>query len=369
MSVSSTSSAEVLSNLSSSYISTTDEDESTEETLGREEFLTLLVAQLENQDPLNPQEGTDFTAQLAEYSQLEQLMNLNDTMTSMTDVFETSSESDGVSYIGREVTGYIDSLDVSDGTVTSGFYNLSEAADVIVDIYDSDGNKVTRLYEGQMASGGHLLTWDGTDSSGDSVADGKYTYTVLADYGNGYEDVETTVTGTVDGVTYNNGTAYLVVQGVLVSMDDITSVTELTGESETESIMDYLGKGIKTSSPIVLIEDGEVSGEDLSFELEDAEGVTVKIYDAYDELVNTLTLDADEVAEGTNTIHWNGYSSSGSVVSDGLYYYTVLTDSGDYASTDVSGEVESIRTVNSVQYLVIEDSGRLVALSNVEEIY
>ena len=372
MAVSSSSNTQkILSNLSSGYTSKTQEEESSEDTLGRAQFLTLLVAQLENQDPLNPAEGTEFTSQLAQYSQLEQLMNLNDTMTGMTEAFQSSTESDGTSYIGKEVTGTIESLEVSKGSVTSGFYNLAQSADVIVEIYDADGTKVTRLYEGQKSSGGQLLSWDGTDSSGAAVTDGQYTYKVLANYGNGYQEVETSVTGTVEGVTYNNGTPYLVVQGVLVSIDDVTSVTEIDTNTDTESIMDYLGHNISSSAPIVLLEDGEVSGEDLTFDLEDGheEEITVKIYDAYNELVNTITVSAEKLEEGTNSVHWNGCGSSGTKVSDGLYYYTVQTESGSYVPTEVSGEVGAIRTVNSVQYLELQDSGRLVSLSNVKKIY
>ena len=368
MTISSTTNSS-LDSISSGYVSSTAQSSEAEETLGREEFLVLLVAQLENQDPLNPQEGTDFTAQLAEYSQLEQLMNLNDSIEGMSTALLGDNQGDGTDYIGKEVTGYIDSMDVSDGSVTSGFYNLNSSADVIVDVYDSNGDRVNRLYQGQKESGGQLITWDGTDANGDSVGDGTYTYMVTADYGDGYEDVTTSVSGTVEGVTYNNGTPYLVVQGVLVSLDDVTSVTEITSESEAVSIMDYLGQGVKTDAPIILLENGEVSGEDLSFELDSVEAVTVEVYDAYDELVNSISVDADELEEGSNTVYWNGLSSTGSEMSDGLYYYTVQTESGEYITTELSEEVSAIKNVNSTQYLVLGESGRLVALSNVNEIY
>ncbi len=356
-----------LTNISSSYVSTT--EETTDDTLGRTEFLTLLVAQLENQDPMNPQDGTDFTAQLAEYSQLEQLMNLNDSMEGLSSALQTSSESDGVDYIGKSVTGYIDSMEVSEGTVTSGFYNLTVAADVMVDVYDADGNKVHRLYLGQESPGGQLVTWDGTDANGDSVPDGTYTYVVQADSGSGYEKVDTSVTGIVDGVTYNNGTPYLVVQGVLVNIDDITAVSDLQSESYTESIMDYLGRGVTSDAPIILLEGGEVSGGDLEFDLESVESVTVNVYDAYDELVNSISVDASDVQEGANFVSWNGLGEDGSELSDGLYYYTVQTESGEYANMDVSGEVSAIKNLNNVQYLVLDESGRLLSLSNVDQVY
>ena len=186
--------------------------------------------------------------------------------------------------------------------------------------------------------------WPGTGLTvpGEAVPDGQYTYEVMANYGKGYERVETSVTGTVDGVTYNNGTPYLVVQGVLVALDDVTSVTDLDSGagSNVESIMDYLGRNIKSNAPIVLKENGEVSGSDLTFELEEPEKVTIKIYDAYDELVkNHCCRGAEDLAEGSNSVSWNGLNSLGSQTDDGLYYYTVTTKSGKYVPTEVSGEV------------------------------
>ena len=79
MTVSSTGNSS-LDSITSSYQSTETEKSETADALGKDDFLTMLVAQLENQDPLNPMDGTDFSAQLAQFSQLEQLMNLNTSM-------------------------------------------------------------------------------------------------------------------------------------------------------------------------------------------------------------------------------------------------------------------------------------------------
>ena len=224
-----------LSNLSSGYVDRTAANKEKSNELGRDEFMTLLVAQLQNQDPLNPADSTDFSSQLAQYSQLEQLMNMNQSMTALSNALTGNSKSDGVDYIGKEVTGNIDSIDVSSGEVTKGFYNLKSAADVIVDIFDADGKQVKRLYEGQKSSGGQILSWDGTDNALTDVADGRYTYVVRADYGSGYEEITTSVTGTVDGVTYNNDIPYLIVQGVLVAVEDVTSVSDINGQTDKPS--------------------------------------------------------------------------------------------------------------------------------------
>lgn len=356
-----------LDTISNAYTAT--DTSETDDYLGLDNFLTMLVAQLENQDPLNPMEGTDFSSQLAEFSQLEQLISLNQSMTDMASAFETQSGGDVVGLIGKSVTGNHNSLQVSNGDVTSGFYNLTQLSDVIIDIVDADGNSVTRLYPGQQEAGSHVLSWDGTDSAGNAVEDGNYYYTVYADSGYGYQEVSTSLAGTVDGITYQDGKAYLVVQGILLDPDSVTSVSdaEYVADDST-SILDYLGTDISSGSPIVLVEDGVVSGSDLTFELDAAEAVTITVYNVFDEEVATIEVSADDTQSGENSAYWNAVGASGYQVEDGIYYYLVKTESGDYASTPVSGEVTGIKYINGGQYLVLEDTGRLVSQTNVDEI-
>jgi flagellar basal-body rod modification protein FlgD len=201
-------------------------------------------------------------------------------------------------------------------------------ADVMITITDSAGKTIKTLYEGQQGQGSHLISWDGTDNAGNAVEDGSYKYTVMANAGYGFSEVPATVTGRVEGVTYNNNRAYLVVQGVLVDPDSIISVMDnpnaAGGESE-DTVLSYLGKSISSNSPLVLVADGAVSGEELSFELDTPEDVTINIYDAFDELVRTITVPASDTQGGANSIEWDGVSDSGYGAPDGLYYYTAKT--------------------------------------------
>ena len=353
-----------LDKITSSYQSSDTEKTNKEDALGRDAFLTMLVAQLENQDPLNPMDGTDFSAQLAQFSQLEQLINLNDSMESLAASFSEDSQGDALSYIGKQVTGNVDIMTVDEGAVSGGFYSLSKAADVMVTIADADGKTVKTLYPGQQATGSHLISWDGTDNNGDAVEDGSYTYTVMANTGSGYKEVPSSITGTVSGVAYNNGKPYLVVQGILLDPDSVTAVANIDASGGSESALSYLGKTVTSASPIILVEDGDVSGDELNFNLDAQNDVTINIYDAYDELVKTITVSAANTVAGENKVEWNGLSDSGYKAEDGLYYYTVKTDSG-YAKTPVSEEVSGIKYVNGTQYLVMKDSGRLVSLSTI----
>ncbi len=356
-----------LDNITSSYQSNQAGKTEKEDALGRDTFLTMLVAQLQNQDPLNPMDGTDFSAQLAQFSQLEQLINLNDSMGTLATSFSENSEGDVVGYLGKQVTGKVDNMNVSEGTVSGGFYNLTSPSDVMITITDSSGKTVKTLYEGQQGSGSRLISWDGTNNAGEAVEDGAYKYSVMANSGYGFAEVPSTVTGKVESVTYNNGNPYLVVQGVLVDPKSLTAVIDLednNGSGSPESPLDYLGKTISSDAPIVLMEDGAVLGSELSFNLDTQQDAIIKIYDANDQLVKSISISADDTVGGENKVEWDGIGDSGYKASDGLYYYTVGTGSG-FAQTPVSEVVSGIKYVNNNQYLVLNDSGRLVALSNI----
>lgn len=369
MSVSSTGSSS-LDSIVGSYESTVATSSEESDALGKDDFLTMLVAQLENQDPLNPMDGTDFSAQLAQFSQLEQLMNLNTSMETLAASFSDDSEIDLMSYLGKQVSGNVDSMQVEDGSVSGGFYNLAENADVIIKITDEGGETVKTLYKGTQAAGVQLIEWDGTDEDGAAVAEGTYKYNVLANSGSGYEELPTNVTGTVSGIAYSNGNPYLVVQGVLLDPDSLTSVVSSDDDdTDPATVLSYMGQTISSEKPILSIDDGILSGEDLKFELDSADAATIKIYDAFDNLVQTLSLGEDDSVAGENTVSWNATGNDGYAVDDGLYYYTVSTDSGTAASTTVSEEVSGIRYANGSQYLELKDTGRLVAISSITAIH
>jgi len=363
--------SDALSALRASYNAYEAEETKDSTAIGSEDFLTLLVAQLENQDPLNPTDTSQFTDQLAQYTQVEQLINLNDKMDVMlegsTDSEATTNPTD---FVGMQVTGTVNTMTIEDGGVTSGFYTLSESAEVVIVIEDSDGNVVTTLNEGQQETGSFLVTWDGTDDEGNSLDEGTYTYTVMADTGSGYEEVSSTITGTVDAVAYKNGTSYLVVGGVLIDPSSLTSATESSESSSDEtatSILEYLGKTVSSNYPLVQVDDGQVAGEDLGYNLETPSDVTITIYNASSEAVATIEVAAEDTVAGGNEVFWDALADTGYQVSDGLFYYTVEAESGT-ASTSVAGEVTGIQYVNGVQYLALGESGRMVSLSSITSV-
>ena len=151
-----------------------------ENTLGQDEFLTLLVAQLQNQDPLNPTDATEFTAQLAQYSQLEQLFNLNDAMDGLSAAQTSSQKVSALSLINKEVV-VEDSHFPFDGAPTRIGYRVDgPATDISLQIRNSAGATVATLNASDTTPGEHFLTWNGLDQNGAPLPADTYQLAVTA---------------------------------------------------------------------------------------------------------------------------------------------------------------------------------------------
>ena len=120
-----------------------------EDPLGRDAFLTMLVAQLKHQDPLNPMEGADFSAQLAQFSTLEQMFKVNDNLENIETALGSDTEKNLLDLIGKEVACESSSLSLENGQTAGGHYTIGEKANIIISIYDSTGVKVATVLDGQ----------------------------------------------------------------------------------------------------------------------------------------------------------------------------------------------------------------------------
>ena len=227
-----------LSTLSSAYV---DETSKNEDPLGRDAFLTMLVAQLEHQDPLNPLEGTDFTAQLAQFSNLEQQFNINDNLEEIKEVLASQSEPDLLRYMGTEVSGSIDTIDVYDGIASgSGTFSLNSPTGVVVAIYNEDNEEIRRMNMGLLDPGKHTVKWNGLDNDNRRVEDGSYTYEVIAlDKNGGYSyQLPTTVSGEVDGIAYKEGVGYLMIGDKMINPANVVEVSQVKSEEATNDNAD-----------------------------------------------------------------------------------------------------------------------------------
>jgi flagellar basal-body rod modification protein FlgD len=203
---------------------------SLQKSLGKDDFLQLLVAQLSAQDPLNPMEAQDFSAQLAQFSSLEQITNFNDTLKELKVSQDAMSNSSMINLIGKTVDVPGNSFELQDGGEVNLSYILpegSQAESVFVDVFDATGIPVTTLNGGTDA-GTNLVTWGGVGGDGSASPEGTYTFKVRALDGDGKPiSTELFTTGPVTDVLFENGIAYAVVNGQKIEAGNITRVSSL----------------------------------------------------------------------------------------------------------------------------------------------
>jgi flagellar basal-body rod modification protein FlgD len=215
------------SNEKTSSSSSTDE-------LGMDQFLNLFIAQIQHQDPLNPLDSAEFTAQLAQFTSVEQLYGMN---ARLADIEETlggqNEQRDDLGFIGKTVKADDNTMRVDNGTVQSGSYTIDGSGYVTVDVYDSQGLIVRTFDQGLEDKGEHKVNWDGRDDSGKLVEDGTYTFEVTARDQNGkYIPSNTYISGEVTSITYKYGQPYLMVGDRIISnINNIIEVSQTSANS------------------------------------------------------------------------------------------------------------------------------------------
>ena len=183
--------------------------------LGKNEFLNLLVAQLNNQNPLEPQGNGEFIAQLAQFSQVEGIEKLNTSMGSMLSSFQSSQALQASSLVGRKVIIPSDKavVDTSESFKASTVLPVS-SSNVYVNVYDNAGALVTRVNLGEQAAGNVSFIWDGKDSSGNVAPPGTYKFEAQATYGSVTKALYTMLPANVDSVTLGGNELMLNLAGL-----------------------------------------------------------------------------------------------------------------------------------------------------------
>jgi flagellar basal-body rod modification protein FlgD len=198
------------------------------EKLGMDQFLNLFITQLKNQDPLNPLDSSQFSAQLAQFSSVEQLYGMNSKLGNIEETLNSQNEQrDNLGYIGKTVKADDNTMVVEGGTVQPGSYSIDEGGNVTIDVYDSQGQRVRTLYQGIEDKGEHSVNWDGRDDTGTLVGDETYTFEITARDENGLIIPSNTyISGEVTGITYKNGQSYLMIGDKLLDSSKIIEVSQ-----------------------------------------------------------------------------------------------------------------------------------------------
>ena len=185
------------------------------QTLGQGDFLKLMTAQMQNQDPFNPVDNTQMVAQMAQFSSLAGISDMSTTLKSIASKLGATSTADAASYIGKTVltegtTAYARSSGGISGAVELG----AAASDVKVTIADANGAVLKRMSLGTQPAGTSTYDWDGTTDAGEAAGPGPYTVTVSAQSDGAAVPATGLVWAPVESVSTASGAAVLTVPGI-----------------------------------------------------------------------------------------------------------------------------------------------------------
>ncbi len=192
----------------------------------RDDFFKMLVAQLKNQDPMKPLDATAFTAQLAQFSSLEKLENVNSTLTKLLGQQDLFNRMGSAQLAGKYVVAngnQADSFTAAGKPVELGYELPADAKKVLITVYDEQGRAVDMIEKSDQSSGFYRALWQNVLNR-----TGQFTFQVAAFDGQGNNLSATTlIEGVVSKVNFQGGKVYVTVNGKEVGVDQLLSVADV----------------------------------------------------------------------------------------------------------------------------------------------
>ena len=203
-----------------------------QESMGKQDFLQLLVTQLRNQDPMSPMKGQEFAAQLAQFSSVEQLININDTLGSQgganNALAQRLESSMAANMLGTRIQAQGNTISrTGEGDTTLRFTTENPASNATLTIRNEQGQIVRTEELGTLDKGEQTFEWNGTNANGETVADGDYTFSVDAvDSEGAAVQTSTYLSGVVDRVTFNQDGIQLWVGDSAIPFSSVQSLEQ-----------------------------------------------------------------------------------------------------------------------------------------------
>ncbi len=174
--------------------------------LGKNEFMKLMIAQMENQNPLEPQDNGAFISQLAEFSSLEEMQRISSSVNNFSTQFQSSQALQASAMVGRTVLVPASESPLDANGAISGIVDLQESTSSLsIDIYNGSGELVNQFNLGQQPAGTVPFVWDGTNSKGEQMPFDNYTIKAQASRTSGAEQATTLLSANVNSVSIAQG--------------------------------------------------------------------------------------------------------------------------------------------------------------------
>ena len=207
----------------------------------QDDFLKLLVAQMRYQDPLNPLEGTDFTANLAQFRSLEQLQNIGSKLDQSVEadllLARSINNTMAATLIGKTVRAVSDKVALGErGPVDINFELADRASQVTVEILSAGGEVLRTITAESLDAGFGSVAWDGRDRNGQRLPAGEYQVRISAVAPGGASvTVQPLTVGVVSGVRFIDGNPVLIVDGREIQFGSVLEILDEQDDSRDGS--------------------------------------------------------------------------------------------------------------------------------------
>ena len=199
--------------------------EAKKNTLTQEDFLKLFTTQLKFQNPLEPLDNFQMATQMAQFNTVDALMKMNETLTQLAANQNSMNHLQSADLIGKKVETQGNRLSLQQGAVSAGMYQLTRPGKVTIQVFNAQGSLVRQIDGGLKDGSRQRIAWDGKNQGGQPLPDGFYTFRVLAADSQGLAvPVTLYQVGRVDGISLDNGSILLQVNGDRVSFSDILAI-------------------------------------------------------------------------------------------------------------------------------------------------
>ncbi|MGM0450271.1 MAG: flagellar hook assembly protein FlgD [Pseudomonadota bacterium] len=194
--------------------------------MGRSEFMDLMMAQMQNQNPLDPQKNEEFVAQLAQFSSLEEMQSLNTSVDDAMGQFRSTQALQASAMVGQQVLAEGNTANLGPEGEVKGAVELdSGTSNLNISVYNESGERVRKMDMGQQGSGSVNFTWDGENDNGDLMEPGNYQIRAEAEYDGKAEEITPQLNANVDSVSLENGGVTLNLAGRgSVPLDEVKQI-------------------------------------------------------------------------------------------------------------------------------------------------
>ncbi len=220
--------------------------------LDKDAFFKLMLTQLKNQDPSNPLKSHEMAAQLASFSSLEQMTNINETLQDLKAGQKPMEQYQVLNLIGKAIAG--DSSKVVRGP-TDRYHDFefelpTDADQMVVKVRGPEGNVVRKLEFKNLKQGANQVSWNGTDDKGAKLPQGEYQFMAEALSGDGKKlHVTTEFEGVITGVNYTTQGPVLLVGNKTVKMADIKKIIDPSTQNKDQKIVQVVKEDLQSQAP------------------------------------------------------------------------------------------------------------------------